>query len=111
MQGQLQLPKPTPEKPTKTIHLWRIAPQLPRPRQNAPIARFQSRHASVMTQAMSPNGRDKVVEFDHFVTKSPWCIFTTMYYAMRMVGKWPRMKAEQPNGDKALFAVPRLLAW
>ena len=24
MQGQVQLPKPTPEKPTKTIHLWRI---------------------------------------------------------------------------------------
>ena len=24
MQGQVQLSKPTPEKPTKTIHLWRI---------------------------------------------------------------------------------------
>ena len=24
MQGRVQLPKPTPEKPTKTIHLWRF---------------------------------------------------------------------------------------
>ena len=24
MQGQMQLPKPTAEKPTKTIHLWGI---------------------------------------------------------------------------------------
>ena len=28
MQGQVQLPKPTPEKPTKTIHLWRIHREL-----------------------------------------------------------------------------------
>ena len=28
MQGQVQLPKPTTEKPTKTIHLWRIHREL-----------------------------------------------------------------------------------
>lgn len=71
-------------------------PRPPRPRQNAHSGRFQSRSASAMTWAMSPNGRDKVVEFDHFgVTKSPRVISTTMCYAMRMVGKWPQMKAEK----------------
>ena len=28
MQGQVQIPKPTTEKPTKTIHLWRIHREL-----------------------------------------------------------------------------------
>ena len=28
MQDKAQAPKPTPEKPTKTIHLWRIHREL-----------------------------------------------------------------------------------